>query len=59
MPTKKRAVPLTESQEVDLEIVLPKVKDVFTEILAYIPNEHKGNLRSKTCKNKSFYLNYF
>ena len=52
-------MPLTESQEVDLEIVLPKVKDVFTEILAYIPNEHKGNLISKTCKNKSFYLNYF
>ena len=59
MSTKKHAAPLTESQEVDLEIVLPKVNDVFTEILTYIPTEHKGNLSSKTCENKPFYLNYF
>ena len=44
MPSKKRTAPLTESQEVDLEIVIPKIEDVFKEILTFVPEEQQGKI---------------
>ena len=44
MFSNKRKAPLTESQKIHSEIMIPKLQDIFEEIISYIPAEKQGKI---------------
>ena len=42
MPAKNRTLPLTALQNADIEEAIPKIGELFKEIISYVPPENQG-----------------